>query len=109
MKKSKPLVGMLVASVITFVGCSKPQTPPARVGGIDATQLRQAFQDSPVEVHRAVDQVLLKIRYHQYPEAIAGLEELTSGATVTDPQKTAISNTIEQVKTVLAAAAPGTP
>jgi hypothetical protein len=109
METSKRLVGIFVMSVIAFVGCSKPESPPVRVGGIDSTQLRQAFQDSPAETHRAVDQVLLKVRYHQYPEAIAGLDALTSDAAITEPQKKAITNTIEQVKNVMASPAPGTP
>src|SRR5438105_10938054 len=98
MKISKLLAGIMTAAVV-LVGCSKKaDTPPPRVGGVDVVKLRDAFHGSPEEVQRAVDQVLIKLRYHQYPEAVAGLDELTSNPAVTDPQKSALTNTIEQVK-----------
>ncbi len=92
----RALIGIMAAGLLCFVGCSKnAQTPAPTVGGIDATALRTAFQDSPDEVNRAVSQILLKFRYHQYPEALAGLDELSSNAALTDPQKTAVTNAIE--------------
>jgi hypothetical protein len=100
MKLTPFFVGLVAAALIGATGCGKKvadQAPPVR-GGIEVAKLTAAFKDAPEDLRTPVDQVLLNLRYHQYPDAIAKLDGLTSDARVTDAQKGVITNTIEQIK-----------
>jgi hypothetical protein len=112
MKTSKLLIGALAAGIIALAGCSKSDSKaPVISKGFDAQALIDSFADSPVEVHGVVDQAMLKIRYLQYPEAVALLDSLAQDSRLNDSQKKAVTNAIEQVKGVMASApaADGTP
>jgi hypothetical protein len=107
MKMSKSLVNIFAAGVVGLSGCSKSEPAPAPTGAFDPIKFKQSFQDSPAEVHAVVDQAAAKIRNHEYVEAIAALDSLTSDEKVTDQQKKAITNAIQQIKSKLESATPG--
>jgi hypothetical protein len=101
------LVGIFAVSIIAFLGCGKSsEPPPPPKTGFDPIKLKQAFQDSPTEIHTVVDQAVVKVRNREYVEAIGTLDSLTSDAKVTEDQKKAITTAIEQIKAKMAGAEP---
>jgi hypothetical protein len=103
------MLGVLAASLLTFLGCGKsgqPTTPtPGEMPRIDATQFRPAFATAPPEIKTVVDKVMRSIGGSLYTDALAGLEQLANTPTLTEPQKKAVTNLTDQVNRKMAAIA----
>jgi len=96
--------GIVAAGLLAFVGCGKSekagtQQPSA---AMDFTKFRQAFPTPTPEQNQAIAKVSQAIRYRQYPEVFAALEQLSSDASLTDAQKKAVSGLIEGIKQTMA-------
>lgn len=112
MKTIQWIAGLLVAGVIALAGCSKSnESAPAAAGTpmLDLMKLSEAFQAATPELRSSVDRIRMGVRYQNYPAAMVELDKLANDAQVTEPQKKAVNDVIEQLKAVLAAAATNAP
>jgi hypothetical protein len=104
MKLYRYLLVFLAASLVAFSGCGKPrESKPAAVppGSIDLGSLQQAFPAPTPEVTSCLDKLRFAARYRQFAPALAELNKLAQLPTLTEPQKQAVSNVIEQVKVAI--------
>jgi hypothetical protein len=102
---------LLLAGVFALAGCgksSKPQ-PSADAAVMDMRQLQQAFPSPSNEVQSSLDKVRMAIRYRQVEVVLAELDKLANNASLTEPQKKAVNDKIEQVKQAISAAAAAKP
>ena len=102
MKTTNYLLMILQAGVIAVAGCTKAQPPPqpTTVNGmrLDVSKLRQAFADASPTLQRSVSAVTMPLRYGQKAEALAALEKLASSPDLTEPQKKAANELLEQLR-----------
>jgi hypothetical protein len=107
MKMTNYLFMILAASVLALAGCGKssePQ-PSATAGAIDIGKLQQAFPTASPEVQNGFDKIRFAVRYRQLPLALAELDKIARMPGLTDAQKKAVNDLIEQVKQTMNAAA----
>jgi hypothetical protein len=111
MKLINYLLMVLMASVLALAGCGKSSEPqrPAVAGAIDIGKLQQAFPTVSPEVQNGFDKIRFAVRYRQFPLALAELDKLARMPGLTDVQKKAVNDFIEQVKQTINAAAPARP
>jgi hypothetical protein len=106
MKMIHYLLIVLMAGVLAVAGCGKSskQTKAARQPGVvDLSELMQAFPDATPEVKGSLDKIRFATRYGQHENSLVELDKLNSLPNLTDPQKKAIADVIEQVKAAIAA------
>jgi hypothetical protein len=107
MKATKYLLMILTVGVLALAGCSKSDKgPPAREPGrVDFTQLQQQFPNPTPEVAACIEKVRFACRYRTFDTAQAELEKFAQTANLTEPQKKAVDEVVEQVKTAIKAGA----
>jgi hypothetical protein len=100
MKTTHYLLVVLMAGVIALVGCSKstPKAPPRQPGVVDLTDLQQAFPTPTPDAKASLDKLRFSARYGQYEVGLVELDKLAGLPDLTEPQKKAINDVIEQVK-----------
>jgi hypothetical protein len=101
----------LLMVLLGFVGCSKkelPQAAPLEVQGIkvDVPKLQTAFANGDVEQKAAMAEVVSHLRYGQHVKALAILDKLSRNPNLSEPQKQAVNEVIQQVTQVIKAAPP---
>ena len=65
---------------------------------LDTAKLAQVFDGAPPDLHRAVFDIQLNIRYSKYIQALEGLDKLSNDSTLNEEQKKTVSLLIGQVK-----------
>jgi hypothetical protein len=107
MKTTNRIAMVLLAGVCILAGCgksSKPQ-PSAVVAVMDMRKLQQAFPSPSAEVQGSLDKVRMGVRYRQFEIVLTELDKLGNDASLTESQKKAVNEKIEQVKQGISAAA----
>jgi hypothetical protein len=107
MKKSMWIFGVLAAAVLAFAGCSKSNEGAAggAASGPDYTSLAKSFTGATGDVQVGLDKIKTALRYSDYPTALSELEKLAANSSLTEPQKKAVGDMIQQIKTAVAGAA----
>jgi len=104
----KTWLGLCLLLLVTLAACSKaPSGPqPAEINGVkvDLPKMQMAFANSNPDVMAPATDVMSRIRYGQYPEAVAALEKLSTNPGLNDAQKKAVTEVLEQMKQVVAKA-----
>ena len=104
MKITNYLLIVLTASVLALVGCGKSadkNPPPRQPGVVDLTELQKAFPTPTPEIQASMDKIRFALRYRSFPAGLAELETLAKIATLTEPQKKAVADAIEQFKVAI--------
>jgi hypothetical protein len=97
------LFAALAGVCLLVAGCKKEEAaPPVPQGGIDMPKLNEALSTASAEAKAALADVQFGIRYNDYPKALQALNKLAATSGLTDAQKKAINDMIEQVKTAIA-------
>jgi len=102
---------LLVAVPLALPGCGKkgPQGPSAYdVSGVklDVPKFQQAFETAGDDVKPVAAEAVSHIRYGQYAEALMSLDKLANNPALSEPQKKAVNDVIEQMKQVISKAGP---
>ena len=106
MKTTKYLLIILTVGVLALVGCGKSdkQDKMARVPGrVDLSQMQEQFPNPAPEVSACLDKIRFNCRYRTFDAAQAELDKLAAMPNLTEPQKKAVNEVIEQVKAAVAA------
>ena len=106
MKMTQYLFIVLMAGTLALVGCGKSakDTPPPRQPGVvDLSGLQQAFPDPTPETKASLDKLRFSARYGQLEAELVELDKLINTPNITEPQKKAINDVIEQVKAAIQA------
>ncbi len=99
-----PLV-ILMAGMLALAGCGKSGKAAAPVrtpGTVDFTDLQMAFVTPTPESAPSLDKIRFSARYRQYDVVLVELDKLAHLPNLTDAQKKAINDEIEQVKQAIA-------
>lgn len=111
--KSTLCAVLLVAMLSVIAGCKKPQSQTAtqdRYGiGVEWPRLDTDFRDSEPVVQAAVASIKRSILYHQFPQAMAGLDRLASNPSLSDSQKKTVNELRDQTQQVMTKAASAQP
>jgi len=97
------LLVVLMAGVLALAGCGKSDKSAAgaaqrQPGVVDLGPLQAAFPDPSPEVHGVLDKIRFNTRYGMHEQSLAELDKLNGMPNLTDPQKKAVADAIEQVK-----------
>jgi hypothetical protein len=107
--KSTLYAVFIVALLPVLEGCKKAQPQTAvqdRYGiGIEWPRLDSDFHDSDPAVQAAVASIKRSILYHQFAQAIAGLDRLASNSSLSDSQKKTVNDVRDQTQQVMTKAA----
>ncbi len=111
MKMTQYLLIVLMAGALAVAGCGKSgkQAPAAAQhtpGVVDISALQQAFPDPTPEVQGIIGKIRFNNRYKFFDKTAAELDKLTALPNLTDPQKKAIADVVEQVKAAIQASPP---
>lgn len=100
---------LMAAVLLGAPGCGKKETaaaaPQANGVTVDMPKLRTAFQNCTPEIKQVLDKVSYSFRYGDHMAMLVELDKLASDPAVTEPQKKAVAELIEQVKQVMNKAA----
>ncbi len=107
MKATKYLLMILTVGVLTLAGCGKSDKgpPPRQPGRVDITQLQEQFPNPTPEVAASIEKVRFACRYRTFDSAQAELDKLAQLPNLTEPQKKAVDEVVEQIKTAIKAGA----
>ena len=107
MKMTNYLLVILMAGAFTLAGCGKSSKPPpaAAAGLMNMGNLQQAFPSPSAEIQNSLHRISMGARYRQFEVVLAELDKLANDASLTEPQKKAVNEKIEQVKQAMSAAA----
>ena len=107
MKATKYLLMILTVGVLTLAGCGKSDKgpPPRQSGRVDITQLQEQFPNPTPEVAASIEKVRFACRYRTFDSAQAELDKLAQLPNITEPQKKALDEVVEQIKTAIKAGA----
>ena len=101
---------LIVAALCAFQGCKKEQvTPqPMEIQGVkvELYKLDQAFTNAPLEIAEVKNDAIQNIRYGLHEKAFMALDKLASNPGLTDQQKKAVNEIIDQMKQVVAKSPP---
>ena len=104
MKLTNYLLLILAVAVLALVGCGKskaPQKAERRPGVVDLSDLQGAFPNPTPEVTTCIDKLRFATRYRTFDTAIVELDKLSRLPDLTDSQKKAVDEVIEQVKVAI--------
>jgi len=91
MKLRNWCVGALLMVFVAVVGCGKSDN-------VDTSKMEQSFASSEPDVKSEADKVIAAIKAKDWAGAQAKLQDLAYNAKLTDAQKQAVMDTVEQVK-----------
>lgn len=102
MKITSGVIVCVCAGLLALAGCGKPKTEtPVQQGvAIDLPKLQEAFAAAGPELQTLAGEVSQRMRYGEYPAALAALDKLANNASLTEPQKKIVAAVTEQVKAV---------
>lgn len=105
MKTITRLTALIACGVLclTAVGCKKSDQAGPTSNTVDIQALQQAFTGAAPDISASIFKVVSAVRYSQYDQAIVELDKLSTNAQLTDPQKKVVTDTLEQVKKLMAA------
>ena len=91
---------VLMAGVLALAGCGKSasKAPPRQPGVVDISGLQQAFPTPTPEITASIDKLRFASRYGQFENELVELDKLLALPDLTEPQKKAVNDVIEQVK-----------
>ena len=101
MKMINYLLVILMAGALVLAGCGKSDKSAAQVrtpGMVDLSDLQKAFPAPTPEITSGLDKLRFALRYRQYDVAQVELDKLTHIPNLTDAQKKATDEVVEQVK-----------
>ena len=104
MKTTNYLIILLTVVVLALVGCSKSDKavkPQRRPGVVDLSLLQQQFPNPTPEVMTSFNKIRFACRYRTFDTAQAELDKLAQMPNLTEPQKKAVEDVVEQVKTAI--------
>jgi len=104
MKTTCVLLVLLTVGVAALVGCGKSgDSKPAAVppGTVDLGSLQAAFPNPTPEVTASLNKLRFSTRYRQFQLVQVELEKLSKLPNLTEPQKKAVNDAIEQVKVAI--------
>ena len=108
MKTTKYLFLILTVGLLALAGCGKPDkaATTARVPGrVDLSQLQQQFPNPTPEVTACLSKITFACRSRIFDTAQAELDKLAQLPNLTEAQKKAVDEVVEQVKTAMKARA----
>ena len=97
---------ILTVGVLAVAGCGKSdkQDKLVRVPGrVDLSQMQEQFPNPAPEIAACLDKIRFNCRYRTFDAAQAELDKLVQTPNLTEPQKKAVNEVIEQVKAAVAA------
>jgi hypothetical protein len=106
MKMTHYLFIVLMAGTLALVGCgksSKETAAPRQPGVVDLSALQTAFPDPNPDVKASLDKLRFSARYGQLEAELVELDKFISIPNLTEPQKKAVNDVIEQVKAAIQA------
>jgi len=104
MKATNYLIMILTVGVLALAGCGKSdkQATPARVPGrLDLSQLQLQFPNPAPEVSTSLNKIRFAARYRTFDTALVELDKLSQLPNLTDQQKKAVDDVVEQVKAAI--------
>jgi hypothetical protein len=104
MKTNNYLIIILTVGVLALAGCGKSdkQATTARVPGrVDLSQLQLQFPNPAPEVSASLNKIRFSLRYRTFDTAGVELDKLAHLPNLTDQQKKAVDDVIEQVKAAI--------
>lgn len=108
MKKTSLLLGLCAAGLLGSSGCKKAE-PPTPVGTVELFGVKvelpkvdKEFENASPELQSAVREIDNDFRERRLAKMVVDLDKLGSSANLTDSQKKAINDVLDQVKQVLA-------
>jgi len=96
MRRQIWILATLAALALIFTACSKSG------GSVDASPLEKSFATADTSLKSAANTAVEAIKKADYSSALAELQKLAGNVKLTDEQKSAINNVIDQVKKALA-------
>jgi hypothetical protein len=96
---------ILMAGVLVLAGCGKSDKSAAQArtpGMVELSDLQKAFPAPTPEASASLDKIRFALRYHQYDIVLVELDKLAHLPNLTDAQKKATDEVIEQVKQAIA-------
>ena len=107
MKATKYLLMIVTVGVLALAGCGKSDKgpPPREPGRVDLSQLQQQFPNPTPEVTACLDKARFACRYRTFDTAQVELDKLAQMPDLTEPQKKAVNEVVEQIKAAIAAGA----
>jgi hypothetical protein len=107
MKTTKYLFIVLMAGTLALVGCgkssSKETTSTRQPGVVDLSPLQTAFPDATGDTKASLDKLRFSARYGQLEAELVELDKILATPNLTEPQKKAVNDVIEQVKAAIQA------
>lgn len=94
MKQIKWMAALLMAAALIVTGCGEK--------GVKTSKLESSFKGSEPTLQTSVDKVVAAVKSADYASASAELQKLGAQAKLTDAQKQAVADLVEQVKAALA-------
>lgn len=104
MKLTHYAVMGLLAAGFALAGCGKSeeQAAPKRAPGVvELGQLQQAFPAPTPEIASSLEKLAFSTRYRQFVAALTELDKLSKLPDLTEPQRKAVNEAIEQVKVAI--------
>ena len=104
MKIIHSLLVITTVGVLALAGCGKSgESKPGAVppGVVDLGSLQQAFPEPTPEVTTTLNKVRFSVRYRQLQPALVELDKLAKLPNLTEPQKKAVNDAIEQVNVAI--------
>ena len=101
MKMTNYLIIILTAGVLALTGCGKSgdkSVPPPPAGVVDFSALQTAFPAPTPEITASLQKLRFSARYRQFDATMVELEKLSQAPELTDAQKKAVNDAMEQVK-----------
>jgi hypothetical protein len=101
------LLILLAAGAITLPACKKPPPPPLETYqmfgvSIELGRLRQEFQNTSPELEMTTRRISSEAHQWRLAQAMVDLDKLGNAPGLTDSQKKAVNDVMDQVKDVLA-------
>lgn len=112
MRTKNLVLALVLTGVVALAGCGKSgksKTPARTPGVVDLSALQQAFREPTPQLSQSLDRIRFSVRYRQFENAIVELDKLVQMPNLTDDQKKAINDVIEQAKAAMNAGPPAPP
>ncbi len=111
MRTTRWTVAILAAAVLATAGCSKASKPQPTAASelMDMGKLQQTFQPPSPDFETSLTKLRFALRYGEFDTALAELDKLANTAGITEAQKKAVNDKIDQVRQAISAANAKTP